>query len=225
MKTSVAIIEDNRDVREELRHLLDASPDFVCGPVCGDAEVALRVLVAARPELVLLDLQLPGKSGVDCLAILRGRLPETRFLIYSVSEESEHIFAAIQAGADGYLLKHTPPDAILAALRELREGGGPLSAPVGRRLLARLRGEDRAPEPCADPLTPRETEVLALLADGRCTKEIASRLDISGDTVNAHLKHIYQKLGVRSRVEAVLRFVQRAAPASFGERRSAAHRD
>ncbi len=209
MITPVAIVEDNAEVCENLRLLLDQSADFTCACACRNGESALRRIPAAAPVAVILDIQLPGMSGIDCLSALKRRMPALRILMFTVCSDSEHIFRALEAGADGYLLKSTPPADILGALRDLLAGAGPLSGAVSRKVIERFRRDTPPPfaAGAAGTLTQREREVIELLAVGRSSKEIAATLAISGETVNVHLKHIYQKLDVRSRVEAVIKYL------------------
>ena len=217
MITSIAVVEDNAEVCESLRQLLDQSPDFTCACACRNGESALRRIPAAMPSAVILDIQLPGMSGIDCLSALKRRMPELRILMFTVCGDSDHIFRALEAGADGYLLKSTPPSEILSALRELFRGAGPLSGAVSRKVIERFRRELPPPLSAgsAGTLTQREREVIELLAVGRSSKEIAATLAISSETVNVHLKHIYQKLDVRSRVEAVIKYLGAPSASPF----------
>ena len=219
MPCSVCLIDGDARIREELCRLLDPSPDFVCVEVFPDAESALRVFTAAGrcPDFVILDLRLPGLSGLDCLTALKRMQPAPKVLVRTHCIDPRRVFAALEAGADGYLLKTGPFHAVLEVLCELRAGGAPLSGAVGRLLLERIHVAATGPRPSGlEGLTPRERQVLDQLAAGRSATEIAAILKISRDTVAAHLKHIYQKLGVRSRLEAVLRRL-RAGPPSQGK--------
>lgn len=216
MPCSVCLIDGDAQIREELCRLLDPSPEFVCIEVFPDGESALRVFTAAGrcPDFVILDLHLPGLSGLDCLIALKRMQPAPKVLVRTHCIDPRRMFAALEAGADGYVLKTGASATVLEALCELRSGGAPLSGAVGRLLLERIHGTTTPSRASGlDGLTQREREVLDQLAAGRSSKEIATILDISRDTVAAHLKHIYQKLGVRSRLEAVLRRL-RAGPLS-----------
>ena len=219
MPCSVSLIDGDARIREELCRLLDPSPDFVCVEVFPDAESALRVFTGAGrcPDFVILELRLPGLSGLDCLIALKRMQPAPKILVRTHCIDPRRVFAALEAGADGYVLKTGPFLEVLDVLCELRAGGAPLSGAVGRLLLERIHGTATGPRSSGlEGLTQREREVLEQLALGRSSKEIAAILDISRDTVAAHLKHIYQKLGVRSRLEAVLRRL-RAGPLLQGK--------
>lgn len=210
MPIQVAIVEDNADICEGLRYTINRDPGFTCLCTCRNAETALVRIPATRPDIVVMDLELPGMSGIDCIARLRQSLPATPILVFTFHEEADRIFRAIEAGAAGYILKNTPPERILSALRELRVGGAPMSGEVGRKLFERIRQDQPPAPPETDALSQRETEVMELLAAGRSAKEIAARLFISPETVNVHIRHIYKKLKAESRVDAVLKFLRHA---------------
>lgn len=207
----VAIVEDQRDVREGLRFMIHQSPGFRCVAACASAEEALRVLPAARPDVVLMDIQLPGLSGIECLRRLSGTLPKAAIAMLTVFEDDEKVFEALRAGATGYLLKSTPPEKLLDALRELHAGGSPMSGQIARKVIRQL--VEGAPAPAAEApalpdLSPREREILDLLAKGHRYKEVAHRLGISLDTVRTHIRHVYEKLQVHSRTEAMLKLTR-----------------
>jgi DNA-binding NarL/FixJ family response regulator len=209
--TRVAIVEDTADICEGLEHVIGHSPDFVVACTCRNVETALRKIPEYKPEVVIMDIQLPDGSGIDCIGKLKRMLPSTQFMIFTVHDDTELIFKALQAGASGYLLKRTPPEMLLNALREVKTGGAPMTGEVARKVIESFR---KSAEPTSSPfakpeeLTHREEEVMELLAEGYPAKEIAQRLSISTDTVNAHLKHIYHKLHVHSRVEAVIKYLK-----------------
>jgi len=207
MPISVAIVEDNAEICEGLEQVIRAANGFAFVCSCRNAGTALRKIPAAKPDVVIMDIGLPDGSGIECTAQLKRLLPEVQILMFTVYEDSEQIFRALAAGASGYLLKRVSPPELLKALRELAGGGVPLTGEVARKVIASFRQE---PPPAARTakLTPREQTVLEQLAGGLSAKEIASNLAISPDTVNAHLKHIYQKLHVRSRVEAVIAYLR-----------------
>ena len=207
----VAIVEDQREVREGPRFMLHTSPGFRCVAACGSAEEALRVLPAARPDVILMDLQLPGMSGIECIRRLRTTLPNVPIAMLTVFEDDDKIFEALKAGATGYLLKSTPPDKLVEAVRELHAGGSPMSGQIARKVIRQLveASPPRVPEaPPLPDLSTREREILDLLAKGHRYKEIADRLGISVDTVRTHVRHIYEKLEVHSRAEAMLRVMR-----------------
>jgi len=206
MSIRVGIVEDDRSVRENLAVLIDGAPGFSCAGACASAEDALKVFSAALPEVVLMDIHLPGQSGIECVARLRRLLPQIQVIMLTVEEDSEQVFESLKAGATGYLVKHVTPEEILEAVAEVHRGGAPMSSHIARKVVTTFR--QRAPNGMAGmELTPREEEVLRSLAKGCRSKEIADRLNISTGTVNTHVRHIYEKLHVRSRAEAVARYV------------------
>jgi DNA-binding NarL/FixJ family response regulator len=207
---AVSIVEDNPALRQSLAVLLGGSPGFRCASFHPSAEDAFERLPAARPDLVLMDINLPGASGIECVRRLKQKLPQLPVVMLTVFEESEHVFAALQAGACGYLLKRTSPVELLAALEEVHRGGSPMSTAVARRVVESFHraGQARpAPPTGVQRLTGREAEILAQLAQGRRNKEIADQLHVSLDTVRTHLRHIYEKLHVNSRTEALLQYL------------------
>ena len=207
MPITVAIVEDNAEICEGLEHVLAKAPGFTCVCACRNAETALRKIPACNPDIVIMDIQLPGASGIACTAKLKELLPAMQILMFTVYDDSEQIFRALEAGASGYLLKRSSQTVLLNALREMKTGGAPMTGDIARRVIESFRKPTPAPNKTAD-LTPREDEVIQLLAAGHPAKEIARRLSISVDTVNAHLKHIYEKLHVRSRIEAVIKYLK-----------------
>jgi DNA-binding NarL/FixJ family response regulator len=207
MNIVVSIVEDDDRVRENLGRLIDGSEGFRCASRHADAEVALEELPGARPDVVLMDINLPGMSGVECVSRLKEKLPDVQVIMLTVYENTEHIFNALAAGASGYLLKQTPPDELLDAIREVHRGGSPMSGHIARKVVQWFQKPAPPQEQSgkAENLTPREQEVLELLAQGFLYKEIADALGISFDTVHTHVRRIYEKLHVRSRTEAVAR--------------------
>ena len=208
MSIHVAIVEDDRTVRENLGVLIDNAPGFRCVACCKSAEEAWKRLPAISPDVVLMDIHLPGGSGIDCVARLRPLLPKTQMIMLTVEEDAEQVFESLKAGATGYLVKHVSPEQILDAVGEVHRGGAPMSGHIARRVVSAFH---QAASTGADPLslTPREKDILRLLAKGHRSKEVADELGISAGTVNTHVRHIYEKLHVRSRAEAVARFVRR----------------
>jgi DNA-binding NarL/FixJ family response regulator len=197
----VAIIEDVRDVRESLRLLIDSAPDFHVAAAFRTMEDALADLEEA-PDVILTDIGLPGMSGIEGTRLLRERFPSVSILALTVYDDDDNVFDAICAGASGYLLKNTPPARLLASLREVASGGAPMSPEVARRVLALFR-EFRPPAPADCHLTPQETALLKLMVEGHHYKTAAAEMGISTSTVSFHLKHVYQKLQVHSKTEAV----------------------
>ena len=207
MPIRVSIVEDDDDVRKSLAVLLNGSEGFACVSAHRSAEDALAVIPGRRPDVVMMDINLPGQSGIDCVRQLKARLPATHFLMLTMYEDSKLIFQSLGAGASGYLLKRTAPAKLLEAIQEMQGGGAPMSSNIARIVVQHF--QDRfAPAAKTDPLSPREREVLDLLAKGHRYKEIAEQLGISFDTVRAHLRNIYDKLQVRSRTEAVVKYLQ-----------------
>jgi DNA-binding NarL/FixJ family response regulator len=209
MSVAVGIVEDDADVGEDLARILAGAPEFRCVCRCRNVESALRDLPAARPDVVIMDISLPDGSGIECVRALKRELPDAQFLMFTVHQDNERIFQALAAGASGYLLKRSRASELLAGLRDLVAGGVPMTPGIARRVIASFREERPAPaNPAISALSPREHAVLVKLAEGLSDKEIASQLGISPETVNVHLKHIYHKLHVRSRTEAVIAFMR-----------------
>jgi DNA-binding NarL/FixJ family response regulator len=208
MSIRVGIVEDDRRVRENLALLIDSAPGFSCAAACASAEEALRRLPDTNPQVVLMDIHLPGQSGIECVARLRRRLPQTQVIMLTVEEDTEQVFESLKAGATGYLVKHVAPEEILEAVAEVHRGGAPMSSLIARRVVTAFRQAPRSGG-SDDCLTAREAEILRLLAKGNRSKEIAEALQIGPGTVNTHVRHIYEKLHVRSRAEAVARFLDR----------------
>lgn len=200
----VMLVEDLREVREGLTMLINGTPNFRCESSHRTMEDALARLDGARPpDAILTDLGLPGMSGIDGIRILRARLPDVPILALTVYDNDDNIFAALCAGASGYLLKNTPPTRLLESLRDAIDGGAPMSPEVARRVVKLFRAFQPTPERAACRLTPQETELLKLLVEGHHYKTAAHELGITVNTVSFHLKNIYAKLQVHSKTEAV----------------------
>ncbi len=207
MNTSVAIVEDNRSFRSKLATYLNATPGYNCVGVYDSAEDAMKSIPRLSPDVVLMDIHLPNMSGVDCTRRLKELCPAVQILILTVYEDNDRIFGALKAGASGYLLKRADPADILRAIQEVKQGGSPMSSQIARRVVQSFR--EIAPDPQkSDKLSQREEEILQLLSKGYSTKEIADNSSISVNTVRTHLQHIYEKLHVRSRTEAILKFLK-----------------
>lgn len=198
----VSIVEDNARVRSGLEKLISVSPGFQCLSVHPTAESALAALPVEKPDVVLMDINLPGMSGVDCVRLLKPVLPQTQVVMLTVYENTDLIFKALTAGASGYMLKQTPPLDLLAAVRDVHRGGSPMSSHIARKVVASFRQVGASAKEL-ESLTAREQEVLDFLAKGFLYKEIADAMSISYDTVHTHIRKIYEKLHVRSRTEAV----------------------
>lgn len=203
--TNIAIVEDNKTTREGLEAIVNLSGDFSVVRTCSTAEEALKVLPEIKPDLVLMDIQLPNMSGVDCVARLKELSPSTKAIMVTVYEDPDRIFRALRAGASGYLLKRSTPEEVLHAMREVQQGGGAMSGEIARKVIGYFR-EQSATTAEVDELTQREREVLELVVHGLSNKEIAERLSVTAEGVRWHLKHIYNKLHVHSRTEAALKF-------------------
>lgn len=201
---AVYLIEDQDAIRQALCLLLDGTPGFCCRGAAASAETALQD-EAAAPDVVLLDIGLPGLSGLEAIDPLRRRWPQASILMFTVHDEDDRVFEALCAGATGYLLKSTPPARLLDAIAEVHAGGAPMSASVARKVVHTFH----RPRPAAEMLSAREQEVLDLLIDGRSYKQIAEALFISVNTVSYHVKQIYGKLHVRSRAEVMARATRR----------------
>lgn len=203
----MAVVEDDVALRDSLRHFLGLAPDVECVGEFGSAEEALAALPDLKPDVVLMDINLPGLSGIDCVRRLKGRLPQTQVLMVTVFDDGDRIFKALLAGASGYLLKANIATDIVPAVREVVAGGAPLSPFIARKVVQFF--QTRPPPPRDEAgLTPREREVLDLLARGLTYKEIAARLGVSMDTVRRHCHNIYGKMHVASRTEAVVKYLE-----------------
>lgn len=198
----VVVIEDLREVRESLASLINGAPGFHCAGSYRTMEDALERMAAAKPDVILTDIGLPGMNGIDGTRILRERFPEVSILALTVYDDQESVFNAICAGASGYLLKSTTPIRLLESLREVVDGGAPMSPDVARRVVTLFR-QFQPPPRAAYHLTPQETELLKLMVEGHHYKTAARVMNISTNTVSFHLKHIYEKLAVHSKTEAV----------------------
>lgn len=210
MSISVSIVDDDAGLRSSLVRLIDESSGFRCLSNHSTAESALREIPRVNPEVVLMDINLPGLNGVECVRRLKPLLPVTQIIMLTVYNQAEHIFEALAAGATGYLLKTTKPEELLAAIKDVHEGNSPINSSIARKIVqlfqkAALPGSETA------ALSPRELEVLDLLAKGYLYKEIAEKVGISFATVRTHVRHIYEKLHVRSRTEAVAKHLRQAA--------------
>ena len=202
MSISVSIVEDNAQVRGSLAKLIDGAPGFRCVSRHGSAEEALKELPKILPEVILMDINLPGMNGVECVRRLKPQLPGTQLIMLTVYQNTEHIFNALAAGATGYMLKQTPPAELLTAIKEVQAGGSPMSSHIARKIVQSFQ-QPAAVSAEAQSLSPREAEVLDLLAKGFLYKEIADQMKVSYATVHTHIRHVYEKLHVRSRTEAV----------------------
>ncbi|MBC8095458.1 MAG: response regulator transcription factor [Akkermansiaceae bacterium] len=205
MNISVSIIEDDPSVRKILTGWVSRAKHFTLASEHANARDALRQLPEIMPDVVLVDINLTGMSGIQCVGRLKPMMPKTQFLMLTVYEDSEHIFEALTAGASGYLLKRTPREELLESIQQVHQGGAPMTSYIARKVVQAFH-RPKSDRPEINELSPREWEVLDLLARGYAYKEIADALSISTPTVNSHLTRIYEKLHVRSRGEAVACF-------------------
>jgi DNA-binding NarL/FixJ family response regulator len=205
---AVSIVEDLKDIRESLRRLIASAPGFLCLSAYSNAEDALNELPNLNPDIVLMDINLPGMNGIECIKKVKAVCPKMQFMMFTIYEDSEQVFDALTAGASGYLLKKTPKEKILEALQELHEGGSPMSSHIARKVVNYFQKKQEASDTAAQ-LSPREKEVLELLAKGFLYKEIADKLNITAGTVGQHIHNIYEKLHVENRTEAVNKFFGR----------------
>lgn len=206
--TDIAIVEDNAALGAGLRKIVESATDFRCVGVWTTAEEALKKIDAFRPQVVLMDINLPGMSGIEATARIKHHLPELQVIMVTVYRDHDQIFAALKAGASGYLLKRSTPEEVRQAIRDVRSGGAPMSAEIARRVVEAFHQPAKAAGAGAEDvkLSKRETEILELLTKGLANKEIADRLDISVETVRVHLRRVYEKLHVHSRTEAAMKF-------------------
>lgn len=211
MSITVSIIEDDAPAREILVGWIRRAEGFRCVSDHGDAESALAALPQLKPGVVLMDINLPGLNGIECVRRLKPLLPETQFLMLTVYEDADHIFDALAVGATGYLLKQTPRNELLAGLQQVHSGGSPMSSNIARKVVQSFRRQQTMAG--SVELSPREQEVLELLARGYLYKEITGSLNVSMGTVNTYIRRIYEKLHVRSRSQAIAKY----AHISFAE--------
>jgi len=205
--TSVALVEDDAKIRNLIAELLRKA-GFVCSHICADAETAQRNLIEAKPDIVLMDIDLPGASGIECVRFLKPRLTQTQFVMLTVYDDPESIFEALTAGAIGYLLKRSAAADLVTALGDVVAGGSPMTSSVARKVVASFQ-PTRKGAPEIDLLSQREQQVLHLLAQGKMYKEISDQLGITNNTVSCYIRRIYEKLHVRSRMEAVAKLSAR----------------
>jgi DNA-binding NarL/FixJ family response regulator len=202
----IALVEDQREIRESLLRLLLPFPEFQCVCACGSGEDALKLIPAAAPDIVLMDIFLPGISGIECTARLKVLVPAARILILTASDDEDLVFPALEAGADGYLLKQVEPTVLRAALVDLLSGGVPMTSGIARRVAEYFRSRAKSRDQLSR-LSPREKELLVLLSKGYSNKEIAEKLLLSVETIHGYVKNVYEKMHVHSRAQAVAKFM------------------
>jgi DNA-binding NarL/FixJ family response regulator len=197
----VAIVEDMKEIREGLQMLIDGSSGFSCKETYSSGELALKSIPLTKPQVVLMDINLPGMNGIECTRQLKLKCPYAQFIMSTVYEDDDNIFESLKAGATGYLLKRIEPAKILEAIQEVCDGGSPMSTKIARKVISIFQNKDAVEN--TQVLTPKEKEILRGLAKGLRYKEIASELNIGFETVRSHVRNIYEKLQVQSRTEAL----------------------
>ncbi|TAL42745.1 MAG: response regulator transcription factor [Chitinophagaceae bacterium] len=202
MSITLAIVEDLDEVRDGLKSFLSLSKEFAVLDTFKTAEEALFEIPKLKPDVVIMDISLPGMNGIECIRQVKDKTPATQFMMFTVYENDEKVFEALKAGASGYLLKNTGLVQLIESLKELHNGGSPMSSNIARKLVTVFRGKEKETEPI-EALSNRENEILQLLAKGLLYKEIAEQLKISVSTVRQHIHHIYEKLHVQNRTEAI----------------------
>jgi len=206
---TVSIVDDEVDLRENIAGYVDAAKGFHCISVHGNAKDALAGLPKEKPDVVLMDINLGGMSGIECVRLLKPLVPETQVVMLTVFEDTDKIFSALAAGASGYLLKRMPPAKLLEAIQDVHEGGSPMSAPIARKVVQSLQSARSAPAANTIALSPRERDVLDGLAEGQAYKQISGQLGVSIHTVRNYIRRIYEKLHVCSRTEAVAKYLRK----------------
>ena len=204
---SVSIVDDEKKLCKSIAAFLDGSEGFRCVSIYGSAEAALQRVPADKPDVVLMDINMPGIDGIECVRRLKTLAPEIQIMMLTVYEDTEQIFEALAAGATGYLLKRLEPEELLQAIRDVYAGGSPMSNSIARKVVASFQKAKGAGEK-QNLLTPREQEVLDCLAQGLPYKQIGDQIGLSINTIRTHLRHIYEKLHVQSRTEAVAKYLR-----------------
>ena len=204
----IAVVEDDKMVREVLEILLSGTPGFMCVASFGNGEDAVAGLPGVNPDVVLMDINLPGISGIECIARLKEQNFRMLFIMLTIFEDSDAIFQSLSAGASGYLLKQTPPARLLEAIQDVYQGGSPMSREIARKVVQSFQHSSSLPG-ADNLLTKREEEILSYLVKGLLYKEIAALLLIGVETVRTHLRHIYEKLQVRTRSEAIVKYLNK----------------
>ncbi|HEV2436988.1 MAG TPA: response regulator transcription factor [Verrucomicrobiae bacterium] len=208
MPISVTIVEDNDKLRGTLARVINRADGFRCVSDYANAEDALKDLPQVKPDVVLMDINLPGMNGVECVRQLKQLLPQTQVMMLTVYEDTENIFNALAAGANGYMLKRTSSKELLEAIHEVHRGGSPMTMHIARKVVSSFQKTAATAQP-TENLSEREQQVLDLLSQGLMYKEIADKLAISYETVHTYIRRIYEKLQVRTRTEAVAKFLRR----------------
>lgn len=204
MKLSVAIVEDNHDIRTGMMMMINNTDELECRQTFSSAEEAIKILPLACSDVVLMDIDLPGINGIECIKIMKEKCVQTQFMMLTVFEDDDKIFKSLKAGASGYMLKKSTPAQLVEAIKDLSTGGSPMNAQIARKVVASFQlAEQKKIANSVEGLTKREVELLELLSKGYRYKEIAEKLFISSDTVRTHIRNIYVKLQVNSKIEAI----------------------
>ena len=211
MSISIAIVEDLDEVREGLKQFISLNPEFNVMESFTTAEEALPAIPMLKPDIVIMDINLPGMNGIECIRQMKDKSPSTQFMMFTIYENDEKVFDALKAGASGYLLKNTGLVQLIEALKELHNGGSPMSANIARKLV-NVFHQQGINMPSVEKLSLRENEILQLLSKGLLYKEIAEQLSISTSTVRQHIHKIYEKLHVQNRTEAINRALGKTNP-------------
>jgi len=204
----IAVVEDDKTVSDGLRMLLNGSPGYSCIAAFGSGEEALKEIPEILPDVVLMDINLPGINGIECILKLKEQDLPILYIMLTVFEDADPIFRSLSAGACGYLLKNTPPAKLLEAIRDVYQGGSPMSGEIARKVVQSFQRHTEKPD-ISTGLTKWEEEILGLLSQGYFYKEIANSLSISTETVRTHIRNIYEKLQVRTRTEAILKYLKK----------------
>ncbi len=207
-KITVAIVEDNLDISQNLELLLNSTEEFICIGTFPDSQTAITALPKLNPHIILMDINLPGENGIECTKKIKPYLKNSQIIILTMYDDSEKVFEALEGGAIGYLLKRTPKEKLLSAIKEAHEGGSPMSMEIAR-MVVKSFDKDRGKNEVKEILTEREWEILEHLAKGKRYKDIADSLFIGIETVRSHLRVIYGKLQVHSSTEAVLKYLNK----------------
>ena len=202
-QVKIAIIEDEEAIRNSLMQLLHTCDDVDLVQSFSDGESAVEYLIKNKVDVALFDINLPGISGIEAIARVKAKQPDMQFMVLSVYDDPDNIFKALRAGATGYILKNTPPEKLIEAIKELNAGGSPMSSQIARKVVTEFAAYQAKPNAACEELSRRENEILELLSKGFRYKEIADQLFLSTETVRTHIRNIYEKLQVNSRVEAL----------------------
>jgi DNA-binding NarL/FixJ family response regulator len=214
MAILVYIVEDDKSLRESMRRFINLNPGLECPRVFSSGEELLASDLIPKPNVVIMDINLPRMNGIQCVSRLKSKMPEVQIMMLTVYENSNRIFEALTAGASGFLVKSTPPDKLLEAILEVANGGGPMSSHIARKVIQAFHPSQKSASNIETP-TPREKEILELLSRGYPYKQIASELNLSIGTIQTHVSHIYKKLHVNCRTEAVVKYLESTGPRPY----------